>query len=176
MPGAARDDRLTIRNPYSAVAVGGAKFSVGTLLPDAGPAVDADERRPLLRRIEVRRKRDLPVQPRLAVRRQIGELLGPPTPERVELRRVASRSARRATGRRQRDRSAARRAGMRHRHELRRRRRVVRLIGIDEVACCPATIATRVVNAGSVSRTSPRPSRPTRCSWLFMWLSPSRAM
>src|ERR1043165_3762120 len=37
IPGAARELRFTIRNPYSAVELGVAKLSVGTLLPDAGP-------------------------------------------------------------------------------------------------------------------------------------------
>jgi hypothetical protein len=43
--------------------------------------------------------------------------------------------------------------------------------------CAPSgEMLTVWCSAGSVRRTSPLPSRPTRCSCSFMWLSPLRAM
>jgi hypothetical protein len=37
IPDAARELRFTIRKPYSVVGLGDPKFSLGVLLPDAGP-------------------------------------------------------------------------------------------------------------------------------------------
>ena len=58
------------------MAFGATKVSRAVLLADAGPAVDADERRILLRRIEGRRELNHAVQRRLAVGRLVGEQLG----------------------------------------------------------------------------------------------------